>query len=192
MKSKERHRAGSTMAGSYSDCAAKVGDKHAAQRPTSVKIRISDKSLSFDYAHFLPDIEKCASIHGHTASLDVEVVGEKTGPGLVVDFGVLKRAAREVISELDHKIIVSKRYIESKKGGSITIRFLGKGGGYRITAPSSQLFIAPFESTIENLAAYIAESILKRLPRNVEYVRVQVSEGVGKYAESIVYREENV
>ncbi|MEM4404565.1 MAG: 6-carboxytetrahydropterin synthase, partial [Nitrososphaerota archaeon] len=60
------------------------------------------------------------------------------------------------------------------------------------TAPSSQLFIAPFESTIENLAAYIAESILKRLPRNVEYVRVEVSEGVGKYAESIVYREENV
>lgn len=160
-----------------------------ASQSLPIKIRISEPSLSFDYAHFLPDIQKCSTIHGHTASLEVEVAGEKAGPGLVVDFGMLKRIIREVISELDHRILVCEKYVESRSDSSVTIGFAGKGGEYRLSAPLSQVFIMPFESTIENIAAYLAESIFKHMPENVHYVRVTVSEGVGKFAESIVYRE---
>ncbi|GBC70806.1 hypothetical protein HRbin02_00577 [Candidatus Calditenuaceae archaeon HR02] len=160
--------------------------------PPPVKIRVSDPSLCFDYAHFLPDIEKCSTIHGHTASLEVEVAGEKAGPGLVVDFGILKRVVREVVSELDHRILVCEKYIESRSDSSVTIGFAGRGGEYKLSAPLSQVFIMPFESTIENLATYLAESIFKRMPENVQYVRVTVSEGFGKFAESIVYRERDV
>lgn len=154
-----------------------------------VKIRIQDQSLSFDYAHFLPEIEKCSTIHGHTASLNIEVVGDKVGGGLVVDFGLLKRVAREVVSSLDHRILVCDRYVESRDEGSVSIRFKGRGGDYRIVAPSSQVFISSFESTIENIAEFIAESILNRMPANVKYVRVEVSEGIGKFAESVATRE---
>ncbi len=164
----------------------------AVSRPSPIKIRISDPSLYFDYAHFLPDIEKCSTIHGHTASLEVEVSGEKAGPGLVVDFGILKKVVREVVSELDHRILVCEKYVESRSDSSVTIVFAGRGGGYRVSAPLSQVFIMPFESTIENLAVYIAESIFKRMPENVRYVKVTVSEGIGKFAESIVYRERDV
>jgi 6-pyruvoyltetrahydropterin/6-carboxytetrahydropterin synthase len=164
----------------------------SVSRASPIKIRISDPSLCFDYAHFLPDIEKCSTIHGHTASLEVEVAGEKAGPGLVVDFGILKRVVREVVSELDHRILVCEKYVESRSGSSVTIGFIGRGGEYRLSAPLSQVFIMPFESTIENLAAYLAESIFKRMPENVQYVRVTVSEGAGKFAESIVYRERDV
>ncbi|MEM4591094.1 MAG: 6-carboxytetrahydropterin synthase [Nitrososphaerota archaeon] len=157
-----------------------------------VKIRLEEGSLNFDYAHFLPAIEKCSTIHGHTASLSIEAGGEKVGPGLVVDFGLLKRIAREVVSVVDHKIIVCERYIESAADGRVTIRFSGKGGEYLVVAPQSEVFIAPFESTIENITAYIAESIMRRMPENVVYVKVVASEGVGKSAESVIHREGHV
>lgn len=154
-----------------------------------MRLRIEGGSLNFDYAHFLPEIEKCSTIHGHTASLSLEVVGEKRGGGVVVDFGVLKSITREIVSNLDHKIIVCDKYIKSSGGGSVTIQFTGRDGEYVIMAPSSQVFVAPFESTIENIAEFIAQSILKRMPENVHYIKVQVSEGVGKFAESVACRE---
>ncbi|MEM0482286.1 MAG: 6-carboxytetrahydropterin synthase [Nitrososphaerota archaeon] len=161
----------------------------AVSRHPPIKIRISDPSLSFDYAHFLPDIEKCSTIHGHTASIEVEVAGEKAGPGLVVDFGILKRVVREVVSELDHRILVCEKYVKSRSDTTVTIRFAGRGGEYSLSAPLSQVFIMSFEPTIENLASYLAESIFKHMPENVQYVKVTASEGAGKFAESIVYRE---
>jgi len=152
------------------------------------KIMVDDGSFSFDYAHFLPEIEKCATLHGHSASVLVEVYGRLVGGGLVVDFGILKRAVREVISSLDHKIIVCERYVESSSDGYVHVRFSGLGGEYSIQAPATYVFVAPFESTAENIAGYICGAVLDRMPLNVEAVRVVVSEGVGKFAERTARR----
>lgn len=58
----------------------------------------------FDSAHFIPNHETCGKVHGHTYRVEVEVEGDLNN-GMVIDFADLKRALREVIKELDHRLI---------------------------------------------------------------------------------------
>jgi len=46
---------------------------------------------------------KCESLHGHNFSVTMEVTGvELDGSGLLVDFGILKKVLRTILTELDH------------------------------------------------------------------------------------------
>ncbi len=145
-------------------------------------VRVAERGLNFDYAHFLPHIEKCSTLHGHTASVSVEVTGPKRVEGYVVDFGVLKGAVRSVIEELDHKLIVSRRYIADVKDGRCLVAFEGLGGSYELWVPLSRVAVIEGESTAENIAAHIAKRLLTAIPVRPVIVRVSVSEGIGKYA----------
>ncbi|HXS59572.1 MAG TPA: 6-carboxytetrahydropterin synthase, partial [Candidatus Sulfopaludibacter sp.] len=53
-------------------------------------IFIEDPSLSFDYAHILPLVEKCSIIHGHTSTIMIEIIGEMKN-NLVIDFSEAKK-----------------------------------------------------------------------------------------------------
>jgi 6-pyruvoyltetrahydropterin/6-carboxytetrahydropterin synthase len=69
------------------------------------------RSFSFEAAHFLKGYRGgCASIHGHSYKLDVELEGpiQTDGPeiGMVCDFKRLDKIVKEVIKEWDHAIIV--------------------------------------------------------------------------------------
>jgi len=55
-----------------------------------------------DCAHFLPGHAKCGSLHGHTYKIELIVEGEARD-GMVIDFGDLKHAVRDVIAEYDHR-----------------------------------------------------------------------------------------
>ena len=63
---------------------------------------------SFDSAHFLTDYYgKCENLHGHRwrAVVYLEVAdlqADGTMKDMVVDFGVFKRAVRDLAEELDH------------------------------------------------------------------------------------------
>ena len=71
------------------------------------------KIVKFCYGHHLPGYRgACGAQHGHNATLEVEVAGivsplqPPAPPGMVCDFGVLKRMIQEeVIDVLDHKNI---------------------------------------------------------------------------------------
>lgn len=151
-------------------------------------LKLHGDSLSFDYAHFLPAIEKCATLHGHTALVEVEVVGQPDEDGVVIDFGILKKNIRDVLSLLDHRLVVCSRYVLSNDGEAVRVAFNGLGGAYEISLPRERVVILDFESTAENLSAYIAERVLEMLPQRVSYVRVRMSEGVGKSAGAEVRR----
>lgn len=60
---------------------------------------------SFSAAHFLRDYHgKCENLHGHNYKVFVHVEGKNLDEGgMLLDFSVLKKALREVSSELDHK-----------------------------------------------------------------------------------------
>lgn len=66
---------------------------------------------SFDSAHFLKDYEgKCRNIHGHRWKVSIELCSpdvEADGPkkGMIVDFGDVKRALKELCDHLDHCLI---------------------------------------------------------------------------------------
>ncbi|MGO0122685.1 6-carboxytetrahydropterin synthase QueD [Desulfothermobacter acidiphilus] len=62
---------------------------------------------TFAAAHRLPDHPSpCHRLHGHNWEVNLTVVGEELGPdGMLLDFGVLKRILREVLSSLDHQYL---------------------------------------------------------------------------------------
>jgi 6-pyruvoyltetrahydropterin/6-carboxytetrahydropterin synthase len=56
-----------------------------------------------DCAHLLPGHAKCGRLHGHTYKVELVVEGETGEGGMVVDFSELRRRAREVLGEYDHR-----------------------------------------------------------------------------------------
>lgn len=65
------------------------------------------KKFEFEAAHFLTDYEgSCASMHGHTYKLEVEVTNSHPKNGMLIDFKNLKALVQEeVLNMLDHKVI---------------------------------------------------------------------------------------
>ena len=110
---------------------------------------------SFDGVHFLTDYYgKCENLHGHRwrvvcylrqGSLETE----GTMRGMVVDFGVFKRALRDLTEELDHTFLVEEGSLMPK-----TIECLEEEG--------FSLTILPFRTTAENLACYFADRMVEK------------------------------
>jgi 6-pyruvoyltetrahydropterin/6-carboxytetrahydropterin synthase len=69
------------------------------------------KIFSFCYAHKLPEYKgKCANIHGHGATLEVEIkkapIGTIVYDGMIMDFGDIKFIIqKEVVNVMDHKYL---------------------------------------------------------------------------------------
>lgn len=72
------------------------------------------KTFNFCYAHFLPGYDgKCSNVHGHNSKLEVEF-REGGGysihngidyPGILIDFGNIKKYVQPLIDEIDHKFL---------------------------------------------------------------------------------------
>ena len=69
---------------------------------------------SFDSAHFLTDYYgKCENLHGHRWRIEVtlgtdELQDEGTMRDMVLDFGVFKKAVRDLADEFDHTFLVEE------------------------------------------------------------------------------------
>ena len=102
---------------------------------------------SFDAAHFLTDYHgKCENLHGHcwhvVAYLEQESLQtEGTMRDMVVDFGVFKRAVRDLCDSFDHTFVVEEGSLMPK-----TLQCLEEEG--------FALTMVPFRTTAENLAKY--------------------------------------
>lgn len=60
----------------------------------------------FSGAHRLRNYKgKCEKLHGHNWKVEVVVSGEPDNSGMVVDFGILKKALENVLSKLDHSYL---------------------------------------------------------------------------------------
>ena len=110
---------------------------------------------SFDSAHFLADYYgKCENLHGHrwrfVAYLSAPELGaEGTQRDMVMDFGVFKRALRELAEEFDHTFLVEEGTLRPA-----TIEAL-EGEGF-------SLKLLPFRTTAENLARHFCERLCER------------------------------
>ncbi len=109
----------------------------------------------FDSAHFLTDYYgKCENLHGHrwrvVASISQEslnISGDERD--MVVDFGVFKKAVREVCDALDHTFLIEEGSLKDS-----TIAAL-EDEGFSLT-------IVPWRTTAENIATYIAEELIAK------------------------------
>ena len=119
---------------------------------------------SFDSAHFLKDYEgKCANIHGHRWTVQIEAAAEKLSSeghtrGMVMDFSEIKSILRKETQRLDHALIIEEGSLKET-----TLEAL-LSEGFRIVS-------FPFRPTSENLAKYFYD-YLKQAGCPVRRVRV--------------------
>ena len=107
---------------------------------------------SFDSAHFLTDYYgKCENLHGHrwrvVATLRQESLQtDGTMRDMVLDFGVFKKALRDLALELDHTFIVEESSLAPQ-----TLAALEQEG--------FSLTVLPFRTTAENLSKYFYDRL---------------------------------
>ncbi|MGI0035572.1 MAG: 6-carboxytetrahydropterin synthase [Nitrososphaera sp.] len=147
-------------------------------------IFIEDPSLSFDYAHILPLVEKCSMLHGHTSTVMVEIIGGMEN-NLVIDFAEAKRIIRDALSSIDHKFFISKRYLQSEDELHYYVAFEGPKGYFNLQVPKSTTYMLSGEATVESLSSEIIRLLAPRMPSNVHALGVYIYEGVNKGAHII-------
>jgi len=139
----------------------------------------------FDYAHFIPSHPKCFPLHGHTAKIKIKLIGEKKEFDMIVDFGELRSIVKNALSRLDHKLIVSKKYVKRIENGIVSIEY----SKFNLKIPHEHVYIMENEVTTENLSEEICKLLLSVLPNNVKSIEVNVYEGNRKGAFSNRTRE---
>ncbi len=104
-------------------------------------------SAAFDSAHFLAGYQgKCANLHGHHWVTEVCISGEELQKddqqrGMLLDFGDLKKAVRNLADSFDHALIYEEHTLKSR-----TIEALQE--------ENFRLIPVPFRPTAENFAEY--------------------------------------
>ena len=79
----------------------------------------------FAAAHRLTMVgAKCENMHGHNWKIEVYVSGAKTDDaGVLVDFGIVKKHVREIMSLLDHKYLNELDYFKHSQPSSENIAY---------------------------------------------------------------------
>lgn len=159
---------------------AKEGDGAGALKASRLQtIFLDDPSFNFDYAHILPKTEKCSVMHGHTSSALVEIVGSPVD-GMVVDFNDAKPIIKKAVSDLDHKLFISERYVTGRTPTHVDLSFSTVHGEFSLHVPKETTVLLEGEATVENLAQELLRRVAPKMPQNVEAVGVYVYEGLNK------------
>jgi triphosphoribosyl-dephospho-CoA synthase len=152
------------------------------------KVRVSKDYLVFCAAHFITyDGDHCERLHGHNYRAVVELEDDLDRNFYVFDFIALKDLTREIIDELDHRMLLPSRsdlITLEDDGPNVRVRYRGRFWSF----PRDECVLLPVaNTTAELLADYIAgrlrQAMLDRglpLPR---VVRVEVEESFGQSAE---------
>jgi len=76
------------------------------------KLKVQDY---FSSAHYLKDYKgPCEKIHGHNWKVELIVEGsELNNLDILIDFAILKKILKEVLFELDHKLLNEIPYFEN-------------------------------------------------------------------------------
>jgi 6-pyruvoyltetrahydropterin/6-carboxytetrahydropterin synthase len=116
----------------------------------------------FDAAHFLRNYQgKCANIHGHTWQVQIMVKGVSlNNQGILIDFGILKTLLNETIAKFDHQLINDL----------------------------PEFSVSKLNPTAENIAGFVFENLVGKLPQNIQLDCVEVWESPKS---SAIFRKES-
>ena len=87
------------------------------------EVRVED---DFAAAHFLKDYHgKCENLHGHNYKVFVHVEGNSLDEGgMLIDFSVLKRELKNVLSCLDHTNLNDIQFFEQNPSAERIARYI--------------------------------------------------------------------
>ena len=119
----------------------------------------------------------CREIHGHSYRLFVTVKGipecNNSSPkyGMVLDFGLLKRAVNEqIVERLDHAFMMRDTVIAHTIVKQLEGRF-------------TKIVLTPYQPTCENMLGDFAERLKSVLPEGVELHSLRLHETATSFAE---------
>jgi len=141
-------------------------------------------NIRFSSAHIIPEYEKCGRLHGHTYAVHAKIIGKPDEKGIILDFSILKDALREIVSILDHRVLIPEKsgvVTIERENDSIKLSSLGK----TYVFPMNDCVLLPISSTsAEKLAQYILKAFMEKitLPKHTESIEIGVDEGFGQGA----------
>jgi 6-pyruvoyltetrahydropterin/6-carboxytetrahydropterin synthase len=150
----------------------------------SHSVSVEGVRLRFAAAHMATFLGECEPLHGHNYVVHVEASGTLTEESWVWDFGRLKRLAREVCEELDHKFLLQResRILAIKElEDAWEVAF----GERRYRFPKSDVYaLAADNSTAERIAEHFARRLDAGLAGqgadNVTRLRIGIEEMPGQ------------
>jgi 6-pyruvoyl-tetrahydropterin synthase len=156
----------------------------------SFRVYVTKDYLKFSAAHFIAYKGFRETLHGHNYRVTVDVEGELSGQGYVLDFGIVKRVARRVCNRLDDKVLIpaqSDCLQIHEEAGQISVRY--EDDEFRF--PAKDVALVPIaHSSAEELARYLAVEIRQELVGEgvppISAMEVGVEETTGQAA---YYRE---
>jgi 6-pyruvoyltetrahydropterin/6-carboxytetrahydropterin synthase len=154
---------------------------------TSFEVYVSKDSFKFNAAHFTAYHGFRERLHGHNYRVSVRMEGPVGSDGYVIDFGDIKRAAREVCGALNERMIVPmlSDVIAIEVGGG-QVRMTCEDGT-RFSFPEADCALLDIRhSSAEELAAFVGERVRAALPilerRGVTVIEVGVAEAPNQEA----------
>ena len=119
------------------------------------QVRVED---NFAAAHYLVNYHgKCENLHGHNYRVRVFAEGaELDEGGMLLDFGMLKKALKKVLDRLDHSLLNDNEHFTEREPSAELIAF------HIYKALKSEMPDAPVKrvevfETDKNMAVYIAD-----------------------------------
>lgn len=155
-------------------------DKIHATLPENVKkvsVQLRTENIDGPYYHYTHGLQKhrgqCQRIaHGHRSRIEVEVNGKRHSK---FENHWATRLKDAYIATEDHII----ETFEVDGISHTKMAYEAEQGHFSITVPSAILFVMPMESTVENIATYLARQTAKQFNTHVS---VKAFEGLQKGA----------
>ncbi len=150
------------------------------------QLQVWKDELGFAAAHFITMRGKCERLHGHNYRVTIEVSGTLGPDQYVIDFGVLKRHAREIARSLDHRVLLAaenEQLTFTHSADHVQVQY----GAKQYVFPRDEVILLPIQNTTaELLATYFCTTLCERLQHEdtsqLQSVGVWVSEGPGQQA----------
>ncbi|HUQ68560.1 MAG TPA: 6-pyruvoyl tetrahydropterin synthase family protein [Planctomycetaceae bacterium] len=157
------------------------------ETPLTFRVRVTKDHLVFSAAHFITfNGNVCERLHGHNWRMAVEVTGALDENGYVFDFIALRDAAQQLVSELDHRMLLPTGHPMihvSADDAEVTVRFEGR----RWVFPREDCVLLPVaNTTAELIARWMAERLREKIRatsgHRVDGLSVDVEENFGQWA----------
>jgi 6-pyruvoyltetrahydropterin/6-carboxytetrahydropterin synthase len=151
------------------------------------QIRVGKDHLIFCCGHFISFAgDQCEPLHGHNYRAAVEIEGGLDENYYLFDFITLKRLAKVITDELNHRMLVATRNAHIKvEDTPERVRLTHRDREW--VFPRGDCALLPIENTTaELLATYIGLRLLERLKAECKFtpelMRVEVEENIGHSA----------
>lgn len=131
------------------------------------------KEFRWEMGHRIPGHEGlCKNVHGHSYRMILEITGDISDNGMIIDFYDLGLIVKPVIESLDHSFLCQNTDLP-------LINFLKEN--------NMKYVVTDFQSTVENICIYLAEIITGKIDKekypNIKRISVKIFETPNSYAE---------